>query len=279
MVGDLRITRNPGGFGPGRVAVCTAGEAAVDTGMDFFVVTARAGEMVASSGDGTCDDDFERAWLLLNGDVEFHYDGVVRAASRKSLFEEDPSCLHVPAGVAVTVKAVSDCELVLFRTVNPARFEPAFFDSGSMLESEHRDRGRWDDAAYRIVRTIFDVRNRPQARLVLGEVVNFPGRWSSYPPHHHVQPEIYHYRFSRPTGYGHSELGPDVFKVGQYDTVRILNEQDHSQVAAPGYFMYYIWAIRHLPGNPYTVPEFTAEHVWLRDIPFCDQDGKSGKSK
>jgi 5-deoxy-glucuronate isomerase len=26
--------------------------------------------------------------------------------------------------------------------------------------------------------------------------------------------------------------------------------------------MYYSWVIRHLPGNPYVVPEFTAEHAW-----------------
>ena len=26
--------------------------------------------------------------------------------------------------------------------------------------------------------------------------------------------------------------------------------------------MYYAWVIRHLPGQPYTVPEFTPEHAW-----------------
>ena len=114
-----------------------------------------------------------------------------------------------------------------------------------------------------IVRTIFDGRNRPQAKLVLGEVVTFPGRWSSYPPHHHPQPEIYHYRFTDPRGYGHAELGDDVLKVQQHDTIKILDFNDHSQVAAPGYGMYYIWAIRHLDGDPYTVPEFTREHAWL----------------
>lgn len=268
MGSDPRITRNPGGFGYGRTAVCRAGEVQVDTRMDFFIVKAAAGETVAHPGDGTGDEHFERAWLLMDGTVGFVFGDEVRTASRKSLFDEDPSCLHVPAGAEVTVTAVSDCELALVRTPNPGIFESAFFDASNMIQSENRDKGRWDDTAWRIVRTIFDVRNRPGAMLVLGEVVNFPGRWSSYPPHHHAQPEIYHYRFSRPTGYGHSELGPDVFKVGQYDTVRILNEQDHSQVAAPGYSMYYIWVIRHLPGNQYTVPEFTVDHAWLREIPF-----------
>ena len=97
---------------------------------------------------------------------------------------------------------------------------------------------------------------------MLGEVVTLPGGWSSYPPHHHPQPEIYHYRFTHPQGFGHAEHGDDVFKVRQYDTIRIQAGNDHAQVAAPGYGMYYAWVIRHLPGQPYDVPEFTAEHAW-----------------
>ncbi len=54
-----------------------------------------------------------------------------------------------------------------------------------------------------------------------------------------------------------------MLKVRHFDTVKILDEVDHSQCAAPGYAMYYVWAIRHLPGNPYTVPEFTPEHRWM----------------
>ena len=38
--------------------------------------------------------------------------------------------------------------------------------------------------------------------MVLGEVVNLPGKWSSYPPHHHPQPECYFYRFDKPMGFG-----------------------------------------------------------------------------
>jgi len=122
-----------------------------------------------------------------------------------------------------------------------------------------------EDTSYRIVRTIFDINNRPESKLVLGEDITFPGRWSSYPPHYHPQPEIYHYRFTSPDGYGHGELGDDVYKIHNYDTIKILDKKVHSQVAAPGYGMYYLWVIRHLPGNPYTSPVFAREHSWLLD--------------
>ncbi len=40
---------------------------------------------------------------------------------------------------------------------------------------------------------------------------------------------------------------------------------DHAQVSAPGYGMYYLWMIRHLPGNPYTGFTFAPEHTWTLD--------------
>ena len=85
------------------------------------------------------------------------------------------------------------------------------------------------------------------------------------PPHHHDQPEIYHYRFTHPDGYGHAELGDDVLKVRAHDTVLIPPGLDHAQVSAPGYGMYYLWMIRHLPGNPYTGFTFAEEHKWTLD--------------
>jgi len=45
--------------------------------------------------------------------------------------------------------------------------------------------------------------------------------------------------------------------------VKIFSGTDHPQCAAPGYGMYYSWVIRHLPGMPYDVPEFSADHRWI----------------
>lgn len=49
------------------------------------------------------------------------------------------------------------------------------------------------------------------------------------------------------------------------DTVVIPPGGDHAQVSAPGYGMYYLWMIRHLPGNPYTGFTFAEEHTWALD--------------
>jgi 5-deoxy-glucuronate isomerase len=133
------------------------------------------------------------------------------------------------------------------------------------VKPEYRGMGLVQDACLRNVRLVFDHENRGQSKLVVGEVVNYPGRWSSYPPHHHDQPEIYHYRFTLPQGYGHGEVGEDVFKIRNGDTLSIEGGHDHAQVSAPGYGMYYLWIVRHLENNPYLGFEFTEEHRWVLD--------------
>jgi 5-deoxy-glucuronate isomerase len=252
--------RNPHGFAAdGYTDITRIGENRADTGMEFGILRLPAGRIVHAKAVR------EGALLLMKGELTFVLPQPEGRAvvGRESIFDDAPSCLHYPKGFPLHLEALTDVELAYVGVENDANFEAVLFDDATMLENEHRGRGQLDDTAYRIVRTIFDVRNRPECKLVLGEVINFPGRWSSYPPHHHPQPEIYHYRFDKPQGYGHGELGQEVLKVRHGDTVKILDNRDHSQCAAPGYAMYYIWAIRHLPGDPYTVPEFTAEHRWM----------------
>ena len=48
-------------------------------------------------------------------------------------------------------------------------------------------------------------------------------------------------------------------------TLCIRGGIDHAQVSAPGYGMYYLWVVRHLPRRPYKGFTFTAEHRWLLD--------------
>lgn len=252
------LVHNASGFGFGLNIITDIAEKDLATGINFGILKLKAGE------EQDLTSTFESAYLLMQGAVVFYYDQQSYQAMRNSIFDENPIAIHFAAKQKVKIKAVSDCEFTFSQTENERQFATKIFDATNMLEAENRGQGILDDTSYRIVRTIFDDRNRPEANLVLGEVITFPGRWSSYPPHHHPQPEIYHYRFTESQGYGISQLGDEFVKVQQYDTVKILDSKDHSQVAAPGYGMYYVWVIRHLPNNRYSVPEFTKEHEWTK---------------
>ena len=229
-----------------------------DTGIELSIVKLNQDQ------EHIIDDQLEGALLIMSGQCQFQTQDKEGILERRDIFKESPQILSFAQGNWVKLMAKTQCELLLMRTANEQPFATKLFDQESILEDDHRGKGLLDDTAYRVVRTAFDKRNHERSNLVVGEVITFPGRWSSYPPHHHIQPEIYHYRFSEPQGYGHAELGDDVYKVKHGDTIKILDLNDHSQTSAPGYAMYYMWVIRHLPSEPYMVPVFTKEHEWTR---------------
>jgi 5-deoxy-glucuronate isomerase len=207
----------------------------------------------------------EKAYLLLFGKVQFNWDDQEVVVERDNCFDTNPYCLHVPPTTDVKVACLDqDTEIAVFRTDNEESFEPKLYNPDE-VRSEQRGKGTMKEASTRTVRTIFDKENTSKANLVLGEVIGYPGKWSSYPPHHHPQPEIYFYKFNPSNGYGFSELGDDVIKLEENITVKVLPGMTHPQVTAPGYAMYYLWAIRHLDDEPYITPTFVEEHTWVQE--------------
>jgi 5-deoxy-glucuronate isomerase len=250
------ITQHRQGFHLGRTEITGIND---NTGIAVSVLKLAAGETYEETAA------HETAWLLMEGRVTVTFGSETATLERKSLFDESASCLHVAAGEKVAFSCKSAVEFTVYATANKKHFKPRLYTPAD-VPNEHRGAGQAGGTCLRFVRTIFDGKNADSnAELVLGEVVTMPGRWSSYPPHHHPQPEIYHYRFNKPQGFGHAELGDTVLKVRQFDTVKIMDGVDHPQCAAPGYGMYYAWVIRHLPCKPYTVPDFTEEHRWTMD--------------
>src|SRR5262249_21186427 len=147
----------------------------------------------------------ETAWLLMEGALEATAGARTVRLQRKSLFDESASALHVAAGETAVLTASTPAELTVYEIDNPSGFASRIYVPQEVA-IEPRGKGRVGDACYRFVRTISARRTAaPASQMVRGEVITFPGRWSSSPPHHHAQPEIYHYRFPRPEGYGHAE--------------------------------------------------------------------------
>jgi 5-deoxy-glucuronate isomerase len=167
----------------------------------------------------------------------------------------------------VSVKAGSGgAEFYYAATDNQKNIGPKLF-SPEECRSEFRGEGTMRETSTRIVRTVFDDANRPESNLVIGEVIGVPGKWSSYPPHHHPQPEIYHYRFLPEQGFGLTAIGDTPYIIKNRDTILIREGEVHPQVTAPGYAMWYLWVIRHIEGAHYgpatNTPVFVKEHKWV----------------
>jgi 5-deoxy-glucuronate isomerase len=226
--------------------------------MDFGVLKLEGGE---SYEDNSPTD--ERVWLLAQGMADIRWDGGAREISRPNLFDHSPWCLSVPAKCPVSIRAGNEgAEFYYCATDNPKAITARLF-SPEECKSELRGKGTMRETSTRIVRTIFDDSNRPESNLVVGEVIGVPGKWSSYPPHHHPQPEIYHYRFLPEQGFGLTAIGDNPYIIRDKDTILIRDGEDHPQVTAPGYAMWYLWVIRHIDGNHYGPQYVTEAHKWV----------------
>jgi len=253
------LIKRPQGFSFGFHPIINIETTPVHGDMNFSVIKLSMGQTYSFN------PIVEFATILLTGRVQFRFDGKTVPAERTDYFRTAPIVLHCPTNTAATVAALTDCELLVIETFNDQWFAPTLFDHHSLLEFDHRGVGLLDNTAYRHVRTVFDKRNRPKSNLVMGEIITLPGRWSSYPPHYHAQPEIYHYRFSEPQGFAFAEDGAKTLRIEHNDTYQILQGGEHAHCVAPGYALYTLWFIRHLQDDPYHLPTFRNEHAWTKE--------------
>ena len=175
--------------------------------MNITVYRLKAGEELEIAEPG-----METALLILEGDVTMYCEDKEYGMKRKSVFTELPTCLHVSKDVAVIVKANAASEILVQSTENEKVFATRLFrpeDCVSFVSCE----GRWENTAVRDVVDIINIKNSPYSNMVLGEVYARQGRWWSYIPHDHPQPEVYYYKFERPEGFGACFIGDKAYTV------------------------------------------------------------------
>jgi 5-deoxy-glucuronate isomerase len=210
------------------------------TGMDFDIFIIKENEAYSIK-----EENKEVAVIVIEGIGTIEFQESIVLFDRPNWVDNDPTVIHMGPGEGVKLTSSSQARIAVVKTENEEKFKGRIYLPDN-IDTEHRGKGQLDDTCYRLVRLAFDDTISPkEAKLVIGEVLNFPGKWSSYPPHHHSQPELYYYELSPDWGYGHGELGDDVYKIKNGDVLAITDSKTHSQTSAPGFHMYYLWAIRH----------------------------------
>ena len=227
--------------------------------MDIYVKKLKKGETLE-----IIEENNECAILLLSGDVTFKVGNEIdEHCKRKTPFEKKPYAVLFCTQVKASVTANEESEILVQMTDNEKTWKSEFYNPDNCLYQEF-GKGQWNGTGHRIVSTMFDLDNAPQSNMVMGEVFNQPGRWSSYPPHYHPQPELYYYQFDHPEGFGAGFEGNTPYKTENGSCLCIRGGNAHQQVTAPGYEMYYVWLIRHLDGDPWDKTRiYVPEYEWL----------------
>ncbi|MCC8016045.1 MAG: 5-deoxy-glucuronate isomerase [Clostridiales bacterium] len=226
--------------------------------MDIYVKKMKSGETLE-----IYEQNNECAVLLLSGKVNFKAGAINETCQRKNPFERKPYAIHFPKKIKAVITAQEESEVLVQQTDNDKTWQPVFYNPENCLYQEF-GKGQWGGAGHRICSTMFDLDNAPYSNMVMGEVFNQPGKWSSYPPHYHPQPELYYYQFDRPEGFGAGFEGDTPYKTENGNCLCIRGRNAHQQVVAPGFQMYYVWLIRHLDGDPWDKTRiYLPEFEWL----------------
>lgn len=227
------------------------------------------GLLVMEDGDTYTyeSDSREIAILLFEGKVTYEWDGKKVEADRPDCFHHEAYCLLASRKTSIKLTAHSHSELYLQSTENERDYESVLYTPETVQTQHAGANGELKGTMKREIKTFFDYDNAPFSNMVLGEVLSYPGRWSSYPPHYHPQPEVYFYRFDHPQGFGAGFANDEIYKT-EHNGCAVINYGFHSQVSAPGYAMCYAWGIRHLDGDPWKktrIDEKAHEWLWKSD--------------
>jgi 5-deoxy-glucuronate isomerase len=187
------------------------------------------------------------------------------------VFESAADAAYVPPAQALELVARTDAVVaVAAAPLADLPAGPARLIGSTEQKVRTAGTGNWA----RSIRTILGPED-DAGRLVLGETINPPGNWSSYPPHKHDRhappeevalEEVYYYRFKPEGGFGvqliYDEHDERAQIVRDGDVVAIPSGY-HPVVAAPGYALYYLWV---MAGEGRALaPFFDARHAWVQE--------------
>jgi 5-deoxy-glucuronate isomerase len=220
-----------------------------------------------------CGGELDTAVVILSGTVDVEADGrrLGAAGGRASVFEGPGYTIYSPPGTRLRLRAGAAASLaVATAPEGPGEAPPARIIGPSDQRIADVGAGNWS----RTVRTILGPEHAA-ARLLLGETINPPGNWSSYPPHKHDREappqevrlqEVYFYKVDPPGGFGIQMLYDNAKErtvvVRDGDFVRIPSGY-HPVVAAAGYSLYYLWIMAG--DGRMMIPYSDPAHAWVAE--------------
>ncbi|MGQ9697434.1 MAG: 5-deoxy-glucuronate isomerase [Armatimonadota bacterium] len=217
--------------------------------------------------------DYEAALIVLSGRCGLQVNGQDHQVigKRRSVFDGNAWSVYVPNRTQVRLQVLEDAEVAVAKTQVQADGLYRIIQPNEVVV---RDVGVWNWR--RDVKDIIDARI-PASRLLVGETINPPGNWSSWPPHKHDEDnyphetkleELYLFKVCPESSFGVARVFSSTHDVDEVYLIRhnsmlLIPKGYHPIAAAPGTRIYYLWVLagerREL--IPHTEPEYR----WMLD--------------
>ncbi len=236
--------------------------------IEFGVFKGKAGDTFAWN-----TEDCEAVLVFLSGRCRLRLNGEQYpvVGRRRSVFDGNAWSLYAPNGTQVEIEVLDEAEVAVSKTRVATDAAPKLIPPE---EVNVRDVGIWNWR--RDVKDIVDKRT-PAARLLVGETINPPGNWSSWPPHKHdvhnpphesKQEEVYFFKVQPSNSFGVARL---YTAEGDVDEVLPLRENSvllirrgyHPIAAAPGTRVYYLWTLAGESRD--LIPNDAPDYLWMKD--------------
>ncbi len=206
-----------------------------------------------------------RCHLLVNGEMHPNVGG------RRSVFEGNTWSLYAPNGTKIAIEVVDEAEVAISKTRVKADAPPRLVRPDEVVV---RDVGVWNWR--RDVKDMVDKRIAA-SRLVVGETINPPGNWSSWPPHKHdvhrppyesKQEEVYFFRVQPASSFGVARLFTAEGDIDELYPIRdnsilLIPRGYHPIAAAPGTRVYYLWTLAGESRD--LIPNDASDYRWMKD--------------
>jgi 5-deoxy-glucuronate isomerase len=229
-----------------------------------------AGEELELPADG------ETAVVVLTGRVDAAADGASlgTAGGRASVFEGPGDTVYAPPGTGLRLRALDGGPVQLAIASAAAKPDAGAPPARVITAADQRIAEVGEGSWSRTVRTILGPEHTA-VRLLLGETINPPGNWSSYPPHRHDRhdpprevnlEEVYLFKVDPPGGFGvqirYDIDGEEEAFLVRDDDIAVIRAGFHPVVAASGYSLYYLWVMAG-EGRE-MMPYMDPAHAWVQ---------------
>ncbi|HXX39474.1 MAG TPA: 5-deoxy-glucuronate isomerase [bacterium] len=215
-------------------------------------------ELTPGAAEPLATGNREAVVYLLSGAGMITVDGrqePVRIGPRRDVFTDPPSAVYLPPRTSARLVAgQAGCFAALVSAPSGSGAPVAVVGPGDVAR-RNVGASNWARAVYNVIDA-----TRGAQRLMVGETINPPGNWSSYPPHKHdvrsasgelPMEEVYFY-LTRPAGGfalqmlytapGDPHPIDEIYRVESGDLL-LIPRGYHPVVAAAGYDLFYLWAM------------------------------------